>query len=235
MLHYLTVHWKSETQFPQGNFRTFRWSSSYQQPNYLSYTFWELSTRQRWSKFILCKKMELFFGDLPLQEMQALIDAPGLFTDQVFLDLLQAKAELSSDQKRKSDQDSNLLLQKLQLVQVLRGETPWSQNLLYTYKGILDYQLQLVEVPIRKVNKFSGWVRNSSAVGSKRMSGGNLDFPEIQETKIDVKLNFLNYFMSPNFEFDDLGIPAGTLLYTLLMECFRKRKEVPEQIKYLLY
>jgi hypothetical protein len=142
----------------------------------------------------------------------------------MFIELLRSKASypfLSSE----------LQLQKLQVLQKLLGTTVWTQNLLYTLSGNLRYELKHIRVPIRKVKKFSGWVRNSSAVGSKKSSGNSGYSPETDGIIIDEEVDFFSYFSSDRIDFDDLGIPAETLLYALLKEYFDNGIELPSNLK----
>lgn len=176
--------------------------------------------------------MESFFGGLPDFEMQALVDAPGVITDPLYVDLMRAYALLQPSHSGQQE----LLLQRLQRLQSLLGDSPWSENLLYTYQGNLKYELVLSRAPIRKVRKFSGWVRNSSAVGSKRKSGLIELDPEIFETYVDVEdMNFYNYLTCEDPDFDDLGIPAGTYLYPLLKSYYDSEKPIPIELRQRLF
>jgi len=224
----------TENNYPS-HLRVYRWSSSNQQPNSTTKTFWELRSSVRLATFLNSKKLELFLKGLPNFELRGLIDAPGFFKDHLFLELLQALASLQNCSENSIDPKEDLL-QRLHPVQSLLGMSIWSENLLNTYKGVLRYELSEIRQPIRKVKKFSGWVRNSSAVGSKRRTGSlDLD-PEITKDIFVVeKIDFFHYFMTPNPDFDDLGISAGTYLYPLLKRHFEMRKELPEQLKILLF
>lgn len=230
MIFYSNVLWKSDRKLNSRRFMTYRWKSSVQQPNELTETFWELHTEQRLSTFIECKKLELFLNGLDSTEFQGLVDAPGFFSDRLFLELMRA---LASCQNSKLDVQREYLLQKLEPLQSILHRPVWSKNLLYTYLGVLDYRLQLVRAPIGKVNKFSGWVRNSSAVGSKsKRTISRLD-PEIQERLMDSDFDYYTYFMAQPAAFDDLGVTAGTLTYTFLKDCFQRRVPLPESLLYL--
>jgi hypothetical protein len=175
--------------------------------------------------------LEHFLIGLSDKEFGALIDAPGFFNDRLYLDLLQAKAEIQSLQDWKDDnQLKDRLVQKLQQLQLMLGKPVWNLNLLYTYKGVLKYRLEQLRVPIGKVKKFSGWVRNSSAVGSKRRQGLHEVLPEIQEVIDFVELDYFSYFMAPRFDFHDLGFPAETPIYPLFKSYFDAGKIIPETL-----
>lgn len=230
MIFYSNVLWKSEKKLISRRFHTYRWRSSAQQPNEQTETFWELQSKQRLSTFIECKKLELFLNGLDSTEYQGLVDAPGFFTDRLFLELMRVLANQPSS--RLAEQ-RECLLQKLAPLQSMLCRPVWTKNLLYTYLGILDYRLQHLRVPIGKVNKFSGWVRNSSAVGSKSLRSIVFLEPEIQDRLMDSDIDYYTYFMAQPADFDDLGVPTGTLLYPLLRECYQKRVPIPETLKSL--
>lgn len=229
---YLNVLWKSDQKLKQQKgIKTFRWKSSDQQPNSLSETFWELQTAVRLSTFIECKKLELFLRGLDFIEYQCLVDAPGFFSDRLFLELMRALA--SWPPSRLNDQRI-VLLQRLEPLQSMLCRPIWTENLLYTYLGILDYRLAHLRVPIGKIKKFSGWVRNSSAVGSKSQSGLTFLEPEIQERLTSIEFDYYTYFTSNTAAFDDLGVSAGTLLYTLLRKSFSERSPLNDNILKLI-
>jgi hypothetical protein len=137
--------------------------------------------------------MELFFTGLPEIEMQYLFDAPGVLSDELFIDLLRAKRSL----QKNSGLAPELLLQRLRVLQTILRRPIWSENLLYTYRGNLKYEIQHIRVAIRKVKKFSGWVRNSSAVGSKSKSKTSGYNPEIFGVIIDEDFDYLRYLLTP--------------------------------------
>lgn len=146
----------------RGGFRTRRFGSSNQLASSQTLTFWEIRTNFSYEKLLRCLQMELFLeGKLETVVFRMLLDAPGVLEDDLFMTLLRVKNE---------GVDQNVLLQRLQFLQQLIGKPKWTKNLMYTYRGALKYELLEIRTPIRKVKKFSGWVRNSSAVGSKRPS-----------------------------------------------------------------
>jgi hypothetical protein len=172
-----------------GGFRTRRWDSANQQPNQLTKTFWELETNYRFTKFLQVLQMQLLFnGSIPLVEMRALLDSDAvLLTDDLWIDTL------SVINSRVVSRDT--ALKRMQLLQSLLGVSPiWTQNLLYTYLGNLKYTLMEIRVPIGKVKKFSGWVRSSSAVGSKRTSVRiDLDGETVENFNDEWKFNFVEF------------------------------------------
>ena len=195
--------------------RTRRWPSSNQQPNNSTYTFWELRTNFKYLKFLKCKQMELLFkGSLPLEEASALFDAPGSLTDDLWVDSLSV---INSRTVRKET-----VLQRMQLLQQLLGESPiWTKNLLYTYLGNLNYLLLEIRVPIRKVKKFSGWIRSSSAVGSKKpITRSNDLFSEtIENDYSEEKLDFYEFL-----SVGELYGPSGHLILSHPEEDSKKNR-----------
>jgi hypothetical protein len=173
--------------------------------------------------------MDTFFRGVDPKLFQGYVDAPGFLTDRLVLSLLKALASRQFSFELVEQREK--LLQKLQPLQSMLGIPPWSWNLLYTYDKVFEYDLQLIRVPIRKVKKFSGYIKSPSAAGSKRKTPGQEIDPESQDFIEFVKFNFDQYFMSPAIAFDDLGVPAGTLLYSLLKSCYDKREQVPDEFK----
>lgn len=215
----------------KGPKRTYIWKSSNQQPNSTTKTFWVLQTNVRVSKFLDCKKLEHLLIGLTGTELQCLLDAPGVFRDPLFIDSLRALA--SFDLKDK--QESRLqLVARLQRLRSCLGLNHWNLNLLYTYLGNLKYELAEVRVPIRKVKKFSGWVKNSSAVGSKRSIKRDLEY-EIFDTLLTEEIDFYPFLVNKELDFNLLGLSAGSLLYFPLMHHLENEKELPEHMKKLLF
>lgn len=221
--------WKSEYNLKSlRSFRIRRWESSDQLPNNLTKTFWQLQTNVSYQKFLECKKLELFLKGLPLEELQCLFDAPGVLDDELFTSLLRAKNDLRLNLMKEEHEIQLLLLRRLRVLQLILGLPLWSQNLLYTYKGNLKYELQLVRVAIRKVKKFSGWVRNSSAVGSKRKSRDLGYNPEIFGVILDEEFDYYSILMTPELDYLIPGTPEFTIkdLDPLLLKSFLHLKRL---------
>jgi hypothetical protein len=125
-------------------------------------------------KFIHFLKMKHFFHPLDVNLQRFLFDAPGVLQDSLFMSLLRAKC---------LGIEENVLLQRLNFVNRLTNRKEWSKNLMYQLEGVFSYEVEEVRTSIRKVKKYSGYVRNSSAVGSKRGFGTTKPEPGIFEWK----------------------------------------------------
>jgi hypothetical protein len=136
--------------------------------------------------------MKAFYQkDLDINLQRFLFDAPGVLEDNLFISLLKAR-ELGVNQK--------VLSQRLNLLQRMLGLQEWSLNLYYTYNGVVAYEIMEVRSTIRKVKKYSGYVRNSSSVGSKRNSGTNKPEPEIFEwTALTEEIDYFQFLTVGRF------------------------------------
>lgn len=186
-----TILFKSVSEKKLKNFRSLKWKSSKQVPNTLTETFWRVRTPAKMFNFIEYFKMKSFFDVIQMDEWRMLFDAPGVLEDDLFMSLLKA---------RYFGVPQNILLLRLQALQRLKGQTPWNSNLYYTYKGVFAYEVEEVRSSIRKVKKYSGYVRNSSAVGSKRSSGASKPEPEIFEWKpLNEEIDFFGFLTVGRF------------------------------------
>lgn len=128
--------------------------------------------------------MKHFYIGLPVTEQRLLFDAPGVLRDDLFLALLRAK---------NSTVPKNILEARLQQLQRLQGQPIWEMNLLRTFDGVLSYEISEILKPIRKGKKYSGYVRNSSAVGSKRGFGQARPEPETFEWTTEYTIDYYEY------------------------------------------
>lgn len=159
----LTSRKISETERTLKSFRELRWRSSTKPSNNKVKTFWVVRTNFRKEKFLMYLKMKFLIEGLAEDELQLLIDAPGVLSDNLFLDALRAI---------RSGISLRVLEQRLQQLKIFGLSTfDFSLNLYFTFNGTISYQMYLSERPIGKIKRFSGYVRNSSSVGSKRQSG----------------------------------------------------------------
>jgi hypothetical protein len=127
--------------------------------------------------------MATFFREENPFPLSCLIDSPSSLEDDLFVSSLLAKETVS---------DSSLLLERLNFLRVLKNFRPWSLQLLSTLDGTLKYRMLEQRNSIRKVPKYSGYVRNSSAVGSKRSKPSNF-VPETSEWYNIVEIDFLHF------------------------------------------
>jgi len=112
----------------------------------------------------------LVIEDLSDDEKQMLIDAPGVLNDKLFIAALRAKMSGISQE---------ILWARMQMLSILQlVNKDFNPNLFYTLRGTISLSIELTQRSIGKIKRFSGYVRNSSAVGSKRNSGLNRREPE---------------------------------------------------------
>jgi hypothetical protein len=117
-------------------------------------------------------------------EQQFLFDSPSAMQDELFIDALRAKISVGLTPEVK---------ERLEICSFIYGKSSiWTENLLKTWKGTTIYRICLFEKPIRKAKKFSGWVRNSSSVGSKRFGKTK---PEPETFEWD-NFSEINYFQA---------------------------------------
>lgn len=226
--------WKSSFGLEKGKIlkKSFRWRSSHYQPLDLTETFWVVETNVSKLRFLECLKLRHLLIGLSDKELQLLVDAPGFFIDHPYLSCLESIQSISSKEDEWQHRISRL--QRLQRLRSMLGLPYWNLNLLYTYLGNLAYEVALIEQPIRKVKKFSGYVRTPSAVGTKSRSVQTLDLPaEIFDSSLFEDVDFDQYFNSEELDFDTLGF-SGSSLYTILRDHFEREQELPDNMKHLL-
>jgi len=150
-------------------------------------------------------KMKHFFQGLSERELAMLIDAPGVLKDDLFVKLIKVK-QIGVPQK--------LLLQRLNIIQRLQGVKPWEENLYFTLRGNLNYRVSEVRQAIRKADKYSGYVRNSSSVGTKSPRKGSSPEPETAEWTFSEEIDFFHFLTVGEFS---SGAPGGNV-FTLMMD-----------------
>lgn len=126
----------------------------------------------------------MFFESLSLVEYRCLMDAPGVLTDDLFIETIIASRIVT---------DKNLLVNRLNMLQTMMNRRPWNTNLYYTLSGVVSFQMQECRQAIRKANKYSGYVRNSSAVGSKNSKEIFRPEPETFEWNDTKRIDFLQF------------------------------------------
>jgi len=196
----LTILGQSISKKKLSNFHRFTWWSSNNLSDSRTKTFWEIKSNFRKFNFIEYLKIKHLVEGLSLLETRALFDAPGVLLDNLYFDALRAW---------KTDVQKEILWQRLAWLQLLNDQTPWSPNLFYTYNGTLKYELKEIRSSIRKVIKYSGYVRNSSQVGSKRTTQRFLPEPERFEWTTNVEIDYFLFLTVGEF---DSGIPGSTII-----------------------
>ena len=206
----LTILSESTSGTKIKNFRIHWWNSSNNLPDSASKTFWQVRTLSRKHNFIEFLKMKMFYSSLSLLEYRCLLDAPGVLTDDLFVEAIIAREQV---------QDKKLLEERLNMLQSLEGRQEWNLNLYYTLSGVIGYQIQECRQAIRKATKFSGYVRNSSAVGSKSSKKIAIPEPETIEWIDTVKIDYLQFLTVGEFS---SGMPGGHF-FTLMRAKSPKR------------
>lgn len=133
-------------------------------------------------------------------EFRLLIDSPGVLEDNLFFDALRAW---------NTEVPREILWKRLETLQKITNSDIWNQNLYFTLNGSIRYEIFELRTSIRKAQKYSGYVRNSSAVGSKKSSPKNVPEPEIFEWNNDVEID---YFLFLSVGELDPGIPGSQII-----------------------
>lgn len=166
------------------NFREFRWKTSTTPSNVKYETFWVIRTNVRREKFIWYLKVKFLVEGLGTDELQMLIDCPSVMKDNLFFDALRAQ---------RSRVSTRLIGERLTILNKHGlGTFSFNLNLYYTFRGTIAYQTYVAEKPIGKFKKFSGYVRNSSSVGSKRQSGTRSE-PENFQWKMAIEYDYYTF------------------------------------------
>lgn len=187
----LTILAQSGSEKKVRNFRTFTWKSSNNPANTLTKTFWEVRTNVRKHTFIRYMQMRKLLNQCNYTEYRALLDAPGVLKDDLFIDVLRAWM---------TDVPKKTLWQRLAALQRWLQREQWSTNLYYTLDNVIVYELVEARSPIRKVKKYSGYIRNSSQVGSKRRSTSSRPDPESFEWNTNGEIDYYLFLTVGDFD-----------------------------------
>jgi hypothetical protein len=159
-------------------------------------------------------KMKHLLGTTSELEIRILLDGPGVMKDNLFIDALRAKI---------SGVPNEILVERLNWLQELEGRQKWSFNLLSTWEKCINYEVMEIRKPIRKAKKFSGWVRNSSAVGSKR-PGKSKPEPEIFEWSSFENLDYYEFLTVGGFNGTSIDI-FPSLMRSIEIETVKPSKK----------
>lgn len=196
----LTILGHSASDKKLKNFRTLSWKSSNNLSDSKTETFWEVKTNFHKFRFIEYLKMSSLLRELTVFEMRLLYDAPGVLQDNLYIDALRAW---------KTEVPKKVLWQRLAFIQRLLDQEEWSPNLFYTYNGTIRYEISELRSSIRKIKKYSGYVRNSSQVGSKKSSQLFRPEPERFEWNTNVEIDYFLFLTVGEF---DSGVPGSTII-----------------------
>jgi len=205
-----TILWESRTVRKLSNFRNLTWRSSKQVADTPTETLWKVRTNFRLQTFTEYFKMKHYFIGLSVNEQRMLFDAPGVLRDDLFLALLRAKETGISER---------ILTARLASLQRLLGKRQWEMNLLSTFDGVLSYEITEILKPIRKGQKYSGYVRNSSSVGSKRGFGNPKPEPETFEWNTESTIDYFAYL-----SVGQLSLASGEILSLTLKSSERTKR-----------
>lgn len=183
------------------NFRSLRWKSSNEQPDNPTETFWILRTNFRLQTLIEHWKFKWFLGNLNDVELRALIDFPSVLRDEKFVALLRAKL---------TSVPSEDLLKRYNFLQDLVGEKPWTIESYFAREGDLKYDMREIRKPIRKVKKYSGYIKSPSALRGTR---GNLVIPdpEIVEWSTIEDIDYYDFLTVGRFSGTSMEIKLPSL------------------------
>lgn len=180
------------------NFRIHNWQSSNSIPNSATKTFWRVSSPAHRFTFVKFMKLKLLFDkSLTSFELRFILDLNEILSDDI---LMETQRALSLGFER------DLTIERMNNLNRLFGREELTENLFFTLTGTIPFVLEEIRQSIRKAEKFSGYVRNSSKVGSKRSSGTKPE-PEIGEWYRAVKYDFLSYLTVGEFSSD---LPGGS-------------------------
>jgi len=158
--------------------RTFRWrnNSTNSEISGLE-TFWEMKSNVRLETALSLLKLKFIWGELSPREQQFLWDHPSTFRDQVFLALASAKVRSKVPLKE-------LVKRLSKVLELLGKKNLFRKELIVQWEGNTVLLITQKSYPIRKFTKFSGYVRNSSSVGSKHRNKFNFEpIPEKDSTE----------------------------------------------------
>jgi hypothetical protein len=175
---------------------THRWNSSRQFPDSPTKTFWQLKSSNRIDTLVKYLQIKALLGFCSVIELQALVDYPRILGDRLFIEALRAW---------KTDVPESILWQRLQLLQRLTGRSEWSKNLFYTLSKVVNYELELKTEAIRRVKKYSGYVKNSSSVGSKRPRTVFLEETESIQWVLSEDINYYEFLTVGEYYLGNLG------------------------------
>lgn len=200
------ILWESSLGDFQRSSRTLNWKSSFPSTDNSAETFWNVQTNFRLQTFLEFKKLEFLLHGLPEEEQQMLFDGPGVLKDRFFLESIAAF---------KTDIPREILLQRLDILCSILDRARWGNQLFRTLRGPLNYRIRLIQKPIRKAKKFSGWIRNASAAGSKRFGRGRPE-PETFEWVLGDEIDYFHiltvgeFSMNQEVKFLSLKSPIRT-------------------------
>jgi hypothetical protein len=141
--------------------------------------------------------LKFLWDELSKVEFALFLTLPGTLNSEVKLATLRSLLV----------QGKKITRERLVRMQIFLGETPSSRERYLGFKR-LDVEIQEIERKLPRIPKFSGWIKSSSAVGSKRSRGPSYLEPlAINENDYeDVIFDWYNYLTVGDLEI--LGFPV---------------------------
>jgi hypothetical protein len=127
----------------------------------------------------------MIYQEAHIVEQRCLLDSPFALGDELFVNMLIAY--------RRNNVPVELLLKRGKYLAQLY-ELPWlSEETYRMWDKQQSYHIQEFDSPTRKPKKYSGYVRNSSAVGSKRGRPRIELIPSFNVEEYDRDIDFLEF------------------------------------------
>jgi len=164
--------------------RTLRWGSNTVSRYNSGKTFWIVETKLRKETFIRLLRTKYLWGLAKPIEVQALLDEPSSLRNTIFTDSLLAK------------QINKVPLVKLwPRIGYLHSLGKVSFMSTKAFECIVNFPYRITEydIPIRPPKKYSGYVRNPSAVGAKRRIQRQPEIPEKVVEEYVQECSFLEF------------------------------------------
>jgi len=166
---------------------SFRWKSSLVSPELQKEeSFWFVSSNVKETSLLKFLKLKLFLStETHIQVLRLLSDHPKVLNDQVFVTLFKHKMQ--------NNLDILTILERYEgFCQVFGKANFYKKELLKQWENNIGILAQEAFIPIRPFKPYSGYVRNSSSVGSKRKSNFLFLESEVEEMEISNENDFLD-------------------------------------------
>jgi len=153
--------------------------------------FWVMKTNVRLQTALNLLKLMFLHGELNLRLQACILDHPSTLSDEIFRAIAVAKVT--------KDVNPEVLMDNLDKILSLIGKPNiYRKRLIRQWLGTIGIQIKEISQPIVPSKRYTGYVRNSSSVGSKRQN--KISFEPIPEK-----------FASEMFEMFDLILESITV------------------------
>lgn len=134
-----------------------------------SESFWHVKSSVTLDVLLKFLRLKYFWGELNSREIELLFSHPKVLDDVQFNVLLAVQAT--------TELDKSTIIRRLDIaLNFLSLKSSFRKELVQQWAGVVTFVADLETRSIRPHKRYSGWVRNSSSVGSKRLS--NISIPE---------------------------------------------------------